>query len=245
MRITTKMIVYAIAVAAVLSFGITGTYLLGQRGDFNVHIGTVVDALYFTVATVTTVGYGDIVPVSQTARIFVMVLVVAGTLVIFGTAIGISGDFVNLKLEKLSGKLSRAETRMLKSHTILVGYSYTNALLAEQMKIQKKRFVVVVDDAATAEKVRIAGYTAHIVDEGSESEMSNLAPEKASMVVIDVSERAKTVYAALVAKSLAKKAEIYVVASSAETIRYLREMGIKHIINPSEMAASKILGPKG
>ncbi|MDE1810921.1 MAG: NAD-binding protein [Candidatus Micrarchaeota archaeon] len=245
MRITPKMLAYGIAIAALLTFGATGTYILGQNGGFNVHIGTALDALYFTVTTITTVGFGDIVPVSQAARIFVMVLIVGGTMVIFGAAIGISGEFVNAKLDKLSGRLSSVEKRMLKGHVILVGYSHTNRLLAEQFKRQKRRFVMVVDNPDNAERARVDGYPVHTMDETSESEMAGLAAERAGMIVIDLPERSKTVYAALVAKSMAKKADIFVVASSDETVRYLKDMGIKHIINPADMVAAKITGMMG
>ncbi|MDE1833282.1 MAG: NAD-binding protein [Candidatus Micrarchaeota archaeon] len=245
MRISTKLMAYAIAVALLMAYGVSGTYILGQRGDFNVHVGSLVQALYFTVATITTVGYGDIVPVSDTARIFTMVLIVGGILVVFGAVVGISGDFVNAKLDRLSGKLSSAELRLLKGHTILVGYGHTNALLARSFKERKRRFVVVADSQSDADSARAAGYTAHKAEEASEAEMSMLAADRASMVVIDLQDRPKTIYAALVAKSMAKRAEIFVVASSDETIRYLKEMGIRRIINPADMAASKIIGAIG
>ena len=245
MRISTKLLAYGIAVAVLIAYGVSGTYILGQRGDFNVHVGSVVQALYFTVETITTVGYGDIVPVSDTARIFTMVLIAGGISVVFGAVVGISGDFVNAKLDRLSGKLSSAELRLLKGHTILVGYGNTNALLARSFKKRNKRFVVLADSQSDADRARAAGYPAHKADEPSEAEMSMLAADRASMVVIDLPDRPKTVYAALVAKSIAKGADIFVVASSEETIRYLKGMGIGRIINPADMAASKIIGTIG
>ncbi|MCX4747698.1 ion channel [Kitasatospora sp. NBC_01287] len=60
-----------LAVTALLVFA--GCYLvLAQHPGEFAGLNTRIDALYFTITTVATVGYGDIVPVSQTARVIVM-----------------------------------------------------------------------------------------------------------------------------------------------------------------------------
>ncbi len=57
---------------------------LSQPGSFSQHM-TRTDALYFTVATFSTVGYGDVAAHSQTARVLAMVQI-AGDLLLIGVA---------------------------------------------------------------------------------------------------------------------------------------------------------------
>jgi voltage-gated potassium channel len=49
------------------------------ENGFNNHVLSYMDALYFTVATMTSVGYGDIVPVSVAGRIVAMIMMITGT----------------------------------------------------------------------------------------------------------------------------------------------------------------------
>ena len=59
-------------------------FLVAQAGagNFNVHTLTRTDALYFTVTVFASVGFGDIVPTSETARILVMVQMILDLVVI-------------------------------------------------------------------------------------------------------------------------------------------------------------------
>mmetsp|Transcript_10708 Transcript_10708/g.13539 ORF Transcript_10708/g.13539 Transcript_10708/m.13539 type:complete len:267 (+) Transcript_10708:178-978(+) len=53
---------------------------------------TVIDAMYFTVATLTTVGYGDIVPLNDGQRAFTLFFVLSGVFVIGGLFIALIFD---------------------------------------------------------------------------------------------------------------------------------------------------------
>lgn len=59
-------------IVAMLVFGFAGLYLtIDRNGDEFAGLDTRIDAVYFTVETLSTVGYGDIHPTGQTARVFV------------------------------------------------------------------------------------------------------------------------------------------------------------------------------
>jgi voltage-gated potassium channel len=60
----------------VLIYGIAGASYLGDQ--FNPPISTLIQALYYTVITSTTVGYGDFVPVTDQARLFAVSLIFLG-----------------------------------------------------------------------------------------------------------------------------------------------------------------------
>jgi len=79
------------------------TYYLMARNNaaaFSV-ISTRTDSLYFTVTVFTTVGFGDIVPVSETARVIVMIQMV-GDLVLIGVGVRILSGAVRLGMGRRS-----------------------------------------------------------------------------------------------------------------------------------------------
>ncbi len=70
--------------------------ILGTIGFVLIEKKTVAEAAYFVIVTVATVGYGDIHPVTQTGRLFTIVLIVTGV----GTFLGVIGNFTELMLAK-------------------------------------------------------------------------------------------------------------------------------------------------
>ncbi|POX58589.1 metal transporter [Streptomyces sp. Ru62] len=90
----------AATVALYLVLFASGYYLLERAapGSFNEHL-TRTDALYFTLTTFTTVGFGDIFAVSRTGRVLVMCQMTC-TLLIVGLAVRVLGAAVRTGLRR-------------------------------------------------------------------------------------------------------------------------------------------------
>ncbi len=233
---------YIAAIIIVLVVGTIGSYIISTtQNGFNVRINSLLTALYFTVTTVSTVGYGDIYPVSPLARIFVIILILGGLGVFLGAVTNISGELVNSRLKKLSGRISGIEKRTIRNHITLIGFDTTNSILAENLKRNKKHFIIIIEDSSLVDKLKDMGYSAFTANILSELDMKDFKLNKAKKVIIDIRDTSKTVYAALVAKSLiGNDKNIVVVATTLELEKYLRTVGINNIINPASMAAAEI-----
>ncbi len=237
MQINNKILIYAGAIAAVLIYGTSGSYLLGQYGNFNTPIKTPVEALYFTIVTISTVGYGDIVPVTDLGRIFAIILIISGLSIFLSAVTVLSSDFLSARVERLYSGLSRIERRHLNNHIVLVGYEATNQLLAERLKIQRRNFIIVTVDKSTADALRDKGYISYLADYTRKEEMEKFALEKASDIVVDIHESSKAVYVVLTVKKLAKDVKVSVVAYSPEAEAHMQDLEVDSIINPITIAA--------
>ncbi|MCL5680214.1 MAG: ion channel [Candidatus Marsarchaeota archaeon] len=240
MGMTSQVLAYAIIAVLVLVIGTAITYYLGINNNFNVKISTPLNALYFVVVTLSTVGYGDIVPVTPIARAFAIVLILVGLSIFLSAVTIISSGFVNSRLENLSGRISRIERRSLNRHIILIGYGPTNASIARMLKQKGSKFVIVVSDKVTLDRIKSLGYKAFIADETLADDMEQFELNKAKYIVIDTSESARSLYAAIIAKNIASNRPISVVADNPDMEKHLKGIGIEHIINPIEIAAKEI-----
>lgn len=106
-----------VSVLATLGYGVVGSYVLGS--GFNPRISNFIDAVYFTVITMSTVGYGDITPHTADARIFTVSLIVLG-LAVFATSLpAIVAPLIDKRIMNL---LQPRKTEMKRaSHVIVVG----------------------------------------------------------------------------------------------------------------------------
>ena len=234
-----KAMAYLFAVVLVFAFGITGTYLLGHnRNNFNVQINSLTDAAYFTVVTVSTVGYGDIFPVTNIAKLFVMTLIVSGLGVFLSAVTVLSSELVDTRIEQLSGKIGGLERRFLRNHVILIGTDTVNMLLAEKLKIRGANFVIVTADKVISDRLRNIGYKAYLADETNEEELKKFEFHRAKSIILDMHDKSRMIYAILIVRNLAKNARIVVVAHNKEEERNIRGLGAGiGVINPADLAS--------
>ncbi|MGC8697653.1 MAG: NAD-binding protein, partial [Halothiobacillus sp.] len=100
-----------------LGFGVVGAYVLGEQ--FKPVITDFPTALYFTVVTMSTVGYGDILPTTIQARLFTLSLIILGLLVFATSLTAILGPMMNRQILKLIQP--RKKNMLRKDHIIVVG----------------------------------------------------------------------------------------------------------------------------
>jgi len=106
-----------VSVSWLLFYAVLGTLYLGNQ--FKPPIEDLVSAFYFSVITMATVGYGDILPIEPTARLFVISIVIFG-ITVFATAISaLAGPVIGGNLKKFIQK--KAIKSMRKNHIIVCG----------------------------------------------------------------------------------------------------------------------------
>ena len=218
-------------ILAVLAYGTIGAYLL--RNDFQPPIqnGDWTSALYYTVVTLSTVGYGDIVPRTATARWFAMSLLVIG-LGVFASAIASALG------PKISGELTRLfnpkEKQMeAKNHVILVGDGAIARNTAEELKQRGVTFVQIVMAKADAES------SAHVIegDATNDAILRQAGIQRARMVIAAREDDGENAFIALGAKELNPEVRVLAVASSALSIRRLKLARADLVFSPAAVGS--------
>jgi voltage-gated potassium channel len=218
-------------ILAVLVYGTVGTYLL--RNDFKPPIpsGDWTGAFYYTIVTLSTVGYGDIVPATPAARWFAISLLVIG-LGVFASAIASALG------PKISGELNRLfnpkEKKMeAKNHVILVGEGAIARNTAEELKQRGVPFVqVVASEAETSGE--------HQIVEGDATDdvvLRQVGIQDARMVIAAREDDGDNAFIALVAKDLNPNVRVLAVASSALSIRRLKLARADLVFSPAAVGS--------
>ncbi len=202
-------------ILAILAFGTFGSYLLGQ--GFRPPIADLTSAFYYTIITLSTVGYGDIVPISHETRLFVTALLIVGVSV-FATAIA------STLLPALTGELSRifnpgGRVMESKDHVILVGegpIARNTALELAGRGIPIVQVVPVDAEPPLPESPVLHG------DASDDAILRQAGIARARMVIAARAEDGENAFIALVAKDLNPQVRVLAVASSARSIRLLK-----------------------
>lgn len=127
-----------------VGFLVTITFLvIGTIGYMAIEHFTLLDAVYMTVITITTVGFGEIQPLSSTGRIFTMFLIVFG----FGSIGFLAAAFTEAIIEQASSpqlrkKIMQKRINQLRKHYIICGFGRVGVAAAERFHKAGAPFVV-------------------------------------------------------------------------------------------------------
>lgn len=215
---------------AILAYGVFGSYLLGK--GFQPEITDLNQSFYFTITTLSTVGFGDIVPVSTEARWFVVSLLIIGLGVfasVIASAVGpkIAGEFDRLFNPK-------QKPMEFKDHVILVGEGTIARNTAEELKLRGLAFVQIVPAGTTN------GEPGHSVIKGdgtNETTMQQAGIQQARMVIAATEDDGENAFIALGAKDLNPNVRVMAVASSGLSIRRLKLARADLVFSPAAVGS--------
>jgi voltage-gated potassium channel len=215
---------------AILAYGVFGSYLLGT--GFRPAIRDLNTASYFTITTLSTVGFGDIVPVTTEARWFVVSLLVIGMGVfasVIASAIGpkISGEFNRLLKPK-------QKAMQLKDHVILVGEGIIARNTAEELK---KRGVAFIQVVAPKPGTVVPGDGIIEGDATSDVVLQHAGIQRARMVIAAREDDGENAFIALGSKDLNPNVRVLAVASSALSIRRLKLARADLVFSPAAVGS--------
>jgi voltage-gated potassium channel len=209
------------ALLVVLAIGTIGYVLLGF---------TVLDAIYQTVTTVTTVGFREVKPLSSTGKIFTMVLILAGV----GTALYALTQLLEAAVDghllqhMEARRMDRAIARM-DDHVIICGWGRVGRASAVHLSSTGER-VVVVD--RNPDRLTDLEYPYVLGDIGDDEVLRKAGIEQARALVAALDTDADNVYVTLSARALRPDLVIIARARSDESTSKLLRAGADRVVNP-------------
>ena len=200
------------------------------------HIRHLYDAFYWSVVTISTVGYGDITPQTVGGRLVTVALILTGLGVLsFFTSIIVSA--FNDKMLTLRENKTYAELSRLNNFVIICGFGRVGQEVAEQFQRDKQSFIVIDKDENNIYLAKQKQYLA-IQDDASKNSvlLSAGINNGAKSILCVTGNDVVNVYITLTSRYL--NAEILIIsrANKKENERKLYQAGATHVIQPFEIA---------
>ena len=227
---TKKPLLPGIMVLVVIIVGTFGYYILW----YDQYEATIIDALFMTLTTITTIGFGEVKPLDDTARLFTMAIALVGIGALFFI---LSVWMENLFILQLNNYSRRKKVMKsidkLRKHIILVGYGRVGQLAAHELMTSREEFVVIDDDFVEEDSLGKVHTMLTITGDATADEVLVKAGiEKARGMIISTPDPATNVFIVLSAKVL--NPDIFIVARSdnENDNEKLRRAGANRIVNP-------------
>lgn len=215
--------------------------IIGIFGYIGLEGYTFLEALYMTTIAITTVGFGEVRPLSDPGRIFTIFLLITSWAT-FAWAIAritqfvISGEiykyFKTKKIMKAIEKLNR--------HVILCGFGRNGQQAARTLKNHRMPFVVIEKQEAFLEKaLPFFPDLTYLVGDGTDDEiLKSCGIDKAVALITALPADADNVFIVLSARAMNPKIQIISRASEDSAYPKLKKAGADNIIMPDRIGGS-------
>jgi voltage-gated potassium channel len=194
------------------------------------------DALYMTVITITTVGFGEVNPLDEEAKVFTIFLILTSFIVV-GYSIKVITEYILTKnnVEELKQKKMQKKIDNLNDHIIICGYGRNGKQAATKLTAYKKDFVVIERDKELVDKYQ-SDMVPFVIGNANEDEvLLSAGVERASCLISALPNDADNLFVVLSTRQLNDKMNIISRASQETSYKKLKLAGANSVILPDRI----------
>ena len=203
---------------------------------------TVVDALYMTVITISTVGFGEVRELSAMGRIFTIALILGGGGIVAYT-LSVTAEFV------MSGEWrnileARRNSRMLSKlsdHVIVCGFGRVGRRVSDELTQEGVQFIVVDINPERVEHAWELGYVAVVGNAANETMLTEAGIKEARALIACVNSDAENVFIILTARSLNPSLQIIARANYEDSEPKMIRAGANRTIVPYDISGKRMV----
>lgn len=228
------------AILGLVAFGTIGYKLLMDLSWF--------DCFYFTLITITTIGFGEPPGITEQARYFTALLIITGVSTI-GYAISVAAQSViEYGLLHAFGKRRMfKDINKLNKHYIVCGAGRIGSRVIREMQRRGKDFVIIEGDEHIADKLLSEGFLVLMGDATNDDVLRAAGIERACGLLCAVSSDPDNLYITLTARDISKDLMIVSRANDESAVQRLLKAGANRVVSPvitgSNQMAQMLLRP--
>lgn len=220
---------------------LTLVVLVGMAGFHFIEGWPWFDSFYMVLTTFTTIGYGEVHPLSQVGREFNSALIIVGVGVVFLIIGALTQALLEFEFNQVFGrKKMERDIARLTGHYIICGEGRVGRSVARELSRKPVPFVIIEGNEPKAERFKNPDWLVVIGDATQESVLQQARIEHAAGLVAATTTDATNTYIVLTARSLNPNLKIIARASDEHAEKHLRTAGADLVISPYTFAGSRI-----
>lgn len=195
-----------------------------------------IDAIYMTVITITTVGYGEVNPLDTEAKIFTIFLILSSVIIV-GYAISIITEYIlsrnnfeDLKQRKMQKKINE-----MTNHIIICGYGRNGKQAAKKLLAYNKPFLVIERNKEVIEKFQEDDIPFVFGNANEDETLYEAGIERASTLICALPSDADNLFVVLSARQINSGMTIISRASEETSYNKLKLAGANNVILPDRI----------
>ena len=220
---------------------LVGILILGTSGYVAIEGWEIIDAVYMTVITITTVGFREVRDVSEAGRIFTLIIIFMGMGIMAYTLGMVAQVMVDFQVRSIFGRRKLgSKIKSLKNHYIVCGYGRIGRIIAQELK-ENGIPLLVIDNNPESKQALDSNEIPYIIDDAtSEDILLEAGIERAKGLVAVVLSDADNLFITMSGRVL--NPELFILARTDEdhARRKLLRAGANHVVMPYRIGGQKM-----
>ncbi len=215
--------------------------VVGSAGYRLIEGWPLLDALYMTVITITTVGFQEVKPLGGAGRVFTMALALGGVFTAFYAAMEFIRVMVTGEIRSVLGR-QRMESRLekLSGHLVICGFGRMGRLVAEEFSAAGLDFVVIDRDPKSLEGFSLPHGIPLIGDATADEVLRRAGVDRARALVTAAASDADNLFVTLSARLLSDSLVIVARAEGEGAEVKLRRAGATRVVSPYNIGGHRV-----
>jgi len=199
-----------------------------------------VDSIYFTVSTIATLGYGDIVPLTVLQKVFSFTLAIGGVgLVAYVFSLIIS--LVSQWIEEWKSDTMIRKIKSLEDHYILCGYGRVGAVVVAELQKRNHEVVIIEKNRDIVDEIEKEGNLLVMHGDATDDKTLKCAGiEKATGLLLATGNDVENLFITLASREISKDLWIVSRALKKENIHRIYNSGANEVVSPAESGGEDI-----
>ena len=208
-------------------------FIIGTIGFHFIEGWSFVDSFYTTIATLSTVGYGDFAPETTAGKFFTVFIIIFGVGMMFYSLVLMAETFIEARLRNLlgRGKLEKIIEKM-NSHYIICGGGRIGFLICRELIAGKMPCVVIDNNQEVIQKAQEEGFIYCKGDATQDKVLIAAGIKRAKGIICVLPTDAENLYVILTAKELNQNIYIMARSEEEESERRLLRAGADRVMSP-------------
>ncbi|HTS49957.1 MAG TPA: potassium channel protein [Bryobacteraceae bacterium] len=233
LRFRKRLLLIGIAVLLILAGGTLGFVLIDHYPVF--------DAFYMTLTTITTVGYGEVHPLSHAGRIFNSFLIFFGVTAMLLAVGGMTQAIIELELNQYFGKRrTRKMIEALRDHYIVCGFGRVGRGAAGELQRAGAPFLVIDNNEERVEWAIKSGMLAVLADATDDQNLRDAGILRAKGLIATLQSDADNLFVILSAKALKPSLLISARVNSEQNEKKMRLAGADQVFAPYDITGNRM-----
>lgn len=230
-RNKTKLTYAVLLLILLMTFGIFGFILIE---DFNL-----LDSVYMTIITVSTVGFGEVQPLSSSGKMFTSILILLSLGVLTYVVSIITTQFFEGQLSHLiNGYKNNSRRKKMENHVIICGYGRNGQQAVKELVAHKKDFIVIDSSHDLIMGNSKPNYKMIEGDATNDEILLQASILTARALISTLPNDADNLFVTLTARSLNSKIKIISRASNESSEKKLKMAGADNVVMPERVGGA-------
>lgn len=226
----TKILIGVFMLLTIIVIGVTGYMFIEGDGFLN--------ALYMTVITISTVGFGEVHKLSDAGKIFTIFLIISSFTTYAYALTTISTHFFEGQLNFILRGYGTKTLRKMENHVVICGYGRNGQQVAKELKVYMLKYVIIDQKREAVEPILTPNDTFVEGDATLDPILLKANIKTARALITTLPIDADNLYVVLTARALNPNLEIISRASNESSETKLRMAGVDNVVMPERVGGA-------